>query len=184
MTLLHTPLSLVHPRASSKTCATMPCAPLTPARSQRSAVAPENGTPATPRSTSQEGPLPVIADRQAPARAHTVRLLSSSRNAMTLSVVIPALNEQDGIAAIVERIEAIRKPLATSGVDGLEIIVVDDGSHDRTPEIAASYASVRLIRHAVNHGYGAAIKTGFHSARGQLLAFTDADGTYPPERFP
>ena len=126
----------------------------------------------------------MIADRQAPARAHTIRRLSSSRNAMTLSVVIPALNEEDGIAAIVERIEAIRKPLATSGVDGLEIIVVDDGSHDRTPEIAASYASVRLIRHAVNHGYGAAIKTGFHSARGQLLAFTDADGTYPPERFP
>jgi glycosyltransferase involved in cell wall biosynthesis len=103
---------------------------------------------------------------------------------MTLSVVIPALNEEDGIAAIVERIEAIREPLARSGVGDLEIIVVDDGSHDRTPEIAASYASVRLVRHAANHGYGAAIKTGFNSARGQLLAFTDADGTYPPERFP
>jgi glycosyltransferase involved in cell wall biosynthesis len=103
---------------------------------------------------------------------------------VTLSVVIPALNEEDGIAAIVERIEAVRGPLVEAGVDGLEIIVVDDGSHDRTPTIAESYPQVRLIRHAVNRGYGAAIKTGFNGARGELLAFTDADGTYPPERFP
>jgi glycosyltransferase involved in cell wall biosynthesis len=103
---------------------------------------------------------------------------------ITLSVVIPALNEEDGISAIVERIEAVRAPLADAGVGGLEIIVVDDGSHDRTPQIAASYPTVRLIRHPKNRGYGAAIKTGFNSASGQLLAFTDADGTYPPERFP
>lgn len=102
----------------------------------------------------------------------------------TLSVVIPALNEEDGIAAIIERIEATRSGLASVGVTGLEIIVVDDGSQDRTGEIAASYESVRLIRHPHNRGYGAAIKTGFNNARGDLLAFTDADGTYPPERFP
>lgn len=102
----------------------------------------------------------------------------------TLSVVIPALNEEDGISAIIERIEATRANLASVGVDGLEIIVVDDGSNDRTGEIASSYASVRLIRHPHNRGYGAAIKTGFNNARGDLLAFTDADGTYPPERFP
>jgi hypothetical protein len=104
--------------------------------------------------------------------------------ATTLSVVIPALNEEDGIAAIIERIEAVRAPLAEVGVDGLEIIVVDDGSTDRTAEIASSYPQVRLIRHATNRGYGAAIKTGFNNALGQWLAFTDADGTYPPERFP
>lgn len=101
-----------------------------------------------------------------------------------LSVVIPALDEEDGIAAIIERIEAVREPLAQSGVADLEIIVVDDGSKDRTADIAASYPSVRLMRHAKNRGYGAAIKTGFNSATGNLLAFTDADGTYPPERFP
>jgi glycosyltransferase involved in cell wall biosynthesis len=99
-------------------------------------------------------------------------------------VVIPALNEEDGIATIIERIEAVRAPLADAGVDGLEIIVVDDGSHDDTARIAASYPNVRLLRHIANRGYGAAIKTGFNNATGELLAFTDADGTYPPERFP
>jgi glycosyltransferase involved in cell wall biosynthesis len=108
----------------------------------------------------------------------------AAEKAVTLSIVIPALNEQDGIASIVERIEAVRTPLAAAGVSGLEIIVVDDGSQDRTPQIVESYASVRLIRHPKNQGYGAAIKTGFNAASGDLLAFTDADGTYPPERFP
>jgi glycosyltransferase involved in cell wall biosynthesis len=103
---------------------------------------------------------------------------------VTLSVVIPALNEEDGIAAIIERIESVRQSLAAAGVGGLEIIVVDDGSRDRTPQVAGAYPSVRLIRHSHNRGYGAAIKTGFNSAVGELLAFTDADGTYPPERFP
>jgi hypothetical protein len=108
----------------------------------------------------------------------------TARAPRTLSVVIPALNEEDGIGAIIERIEAVRLALVEVGVEGLEIIVVDDGSHDRTPEIAAAYPNVRLLRHTTNRGYGAAIKTGFNNARGELLAFTDADGTYPPERFP
>ena len=43
---------------------------------------------------------------------------------------------------------------------------------------------MRLIQHPVNRGYGAALKTGFNAATGDLLAFLDADGTYPPESFP
>ncbi|MFZ5917158.1 MAG: glycosyltransferase family 2 protein [Chloroflexota bacterium] len=101
-----------------------------------------------------------------------------------LSVVIPAFNEQDGIADIVDRVLAVRQPLAEAGVPELELIVVDDGSRDRTAEIVEGYADVRLIRHAINKGYGAALKTGFSHARGDLLAFLDADGTYPPEFFP
>jgi glycosyltransferase involved in cell wall biosynthesis len=116
-------------------------------------------------------------------RAQLTSTYALDARTATLSVVIPALNEEDGIAEIVGRVEAQRASLRDAGVSDLEIIVVDDGSADRTPEIAGSFASVRLIRHETNRGYGAAIKTGFANARGELLAFTDADGTYPPERF-
>jgi glycosyltransferase involved in cell wall biosynthesis len=101
-----------------------------------------------------------------------------------LSVVIPALNEEDGIADIVERVLAIKEPLAQVGVSDLELLVVDDGSRDRTAKIVAGYPEVVLVQHPVNRGYGAAIKTGFRRAKGDLLAFLDADGTYPPESYP
>ena len=101
----------------------------------------------------------------------------------TLSVVIPAYNEQDGIAEIAERVAAIRPALGTHNVE-LEVIVVDDGSRDHTAEIAACCPDVRLIQHQTNYGYGAALKTGFAHARGEWLGFLDADGTYPPEHFP
>lgn len=100
-----------------------------------------------------------------------------------LSVVIPAYNEEDGITAIMERVLAVRPELAGIGVD-LELVVVDDGSADRTAEIVAAYPGARLVRHPVNRGYGAALKTGFNAACGDLLGFLDADGTYPPESFP
>ena len=100
-----------------------------------------------------------------------------------LSVVIPAYNEEDGIAEIVDRVLATRPALAEVDI-GLELIVVDDGSSDRTSEIASTRSEVMLICHPINRGYGAALKTGFSAASGELLAFLDADGTYPPEHFP
>lgn len=101
-----------------------------------------------------------------------------------LSVVIPAYNEEDGIAAIVERVLAVEPSLREVGVDALECIVVDDGSRDRTPDIVQGYVPrVRLIRQP-NRGYGGALKTGFQAAKGELLGFLDADSTYPPEYFP
>jgi glycosyltransferase involved in cell wall biosynthesis len=101
-----------------------------------------------------------------------------------LSVVIPALNEEDGIAAIMHRVLAVGPALQQAGVDGLELIVVDDGSSDATAAIVANTPGATLVQHPMNHGYGAALKTGFRAARGELLAFLDADGTYPPEYFP
>jgi hypothetical protein len=102
----------------------------------------------------------------------------------TLSIVIPAYNEEDGIAEIANRVLAVRDALTNVGVDGLELLVVDDGSKDRTVEIAGSIEGVHLVRHPQNRGYGAALKTGFSQAKGELIGFLDADGTYPPEYFP
>ncbi len=102
----------------------------------------------------------------------------------TLSVVIPAYNEERGIAQIAERVTAVRGGLAAVGVEGLEVIVVDDGSKDRTAEVAGAVPGIRVIRHPRNRGYGAALKTGFFRSGGDLIGFLDADGTYPPEYFP
>jgi len=101
-----------------------------------------------------------------------------------LSVIIPAYNEVDCIATILEWVLAIEHSLAEGGVEGLEVIVVDDGSSDGTAEVVARYPQVRLIKHPTNYGYGAALKTGFREATGDLLSFLDADGTYPPDCFP
>ena len=101
-----------------------------------------------------------------------------------LSIVIPAYNESDSIAQVIERVLAIEPQLAQAGVSGLELIVVDDGSCDTTAAIVRQYSNVRLVCHEANQGYGAAIKTGFCHATGNLLAFLDADGTYPPESLP
>jgi len=102
----------------------------------------------------------------------------------TLSVVIPAYNEEDSIQAVMQRVLAIRPCLPATGVDDLELIVVNDGSRDRTAELVQATPGVRLLSHKCNGGYGAALKTGFAAARGELIGFLDADGTYPPELFP
>lgn len=101
-----------------------------------------------------------------------------------LSIVIPAYNEENGIAEIAARVLSVEPALKKVGVDHLELLVVDDGSRDRTAEVAEQIPGVCLIRHPKNKGYGAALKTGFGKASGELIGFLDADGTYPPEYFP
>jgi glycosyltransferase involved in cell wall biosynthesis len=103
-----------------------------------------------------------------------------------LSVVIPAYNEEDSVAACIERVLAVEPELKKVGLDALELIIVDDCSKDRTAEIVKGYLDrgVVLIQHKVNRNYGGALKTGFRHARGNFLAFMDADGTYPPEYYP
>lgn len=101
-----------------------------------------------------------------------------------LSVVIPAYNEEHGIAEVIQRVLAIKEMLVNVGIHDMELIVVDDGSQDQTAKIARELNGVRLIQHPKNRGYGAALKTGFSQAKGELIGFLDADGTYPPEYFP
>jgi len=101
-----------------------------------------------------------------------------------LSVVIPAYNEEEAIASIIERTLVSRDSIVeTSPVSSVEIIVVSDGSWDRTAEIASQYENITLISYEKNRGYGAAIKTGFENATGDILGFLDADGTCDPEFF-
>jgi glycosyltransferase involved in cell wall biosynthesis len=102
----------------------------------------------------------------------------------TLSIVIPAYNEENGIAEIANRVLKVKPDLIKVGVHEMELLVVDDGSRDRTAEVASGIAGVTLVRHPKNRGYGAALKTGFSKACGDLIGFLDADGTYPPEYFP
>lgn len=126
----------------------------------------------------------MITDRPArPAAAGPLPDGADLASTHTLSVVIPALNEEGGIADIVQRVRSVESALKRVGIERLEILVVDDGSRDRTAEIAGSFPDVHVERHPRNRGYGAAIKTGFAQAEGDLVAFLDADGTYPPESF-
>ncbi len=103
-----------------------------------------------------------------------------------LSVVIPAYNEEDSVGDVIERVLAVEPELKKVGLDKLELIIVDDCSKDRTAEIVKSYKDrgVVLLQHKVNRNYGGALKTGFRYAKGNYLAFMDADGTYPPEYYP
>jgi glycosyltransferase involved in cell wall biosynthesis len=102
--------------------------------------------------------------------------------------VIPALNEEESIGSTVQRcLDARRQIQAAGGVDRIEVIVVSDGSTDRTREIAQEIADreedVHLIVFEKNRGYGAAIKEGFRQGSGELVAFLDADGTCDPRYF-
>lgn len=102
----------------------------------------------------------------------------------TLSIVIPAFNEEGAIEPILRRVVSLRDRLAAEGLEGPEVIVVDDGSQDRTAENARRVPAVRVIQLTENGGYGAALKRGFSEAGGDLVGFLDGDGTYPPESLP
>jgi len=110
------------------------------------------------------------------------------RDRSTLSIVIPALNEEESIGSTIRRCLAAREHIKCKGqIADVEIIVVNDGSTDRTAAIAQQIAdcepSLSVISFAENQGYGAALKAGFRKSRGELVSFLDADGTCDPRYF-
>ena len=97
-----------------------------------------------------------------------------------LSLVIPAFNEENAIAATVE---TARSVLDARYGEKYEIVIVDDGSSDQTAE-RAEKAGARVIRHPHNSGYGTALKSGIREAAYDTIVISDADGTYPLEEIP
>lgn len=98
----------------------------------------------------------------------------------TLSVVVPAYNEERFLGALLERIRAV--DLARLGLEA-EVLVVDDGSTDRTAEIAAAAPGVALLRQGRNQGKGSAVRAGIARARGDFVMIQDADLEYEPEDY-
>jgi len=98
----------------------------------------------------------------------------------TLSIVIPAYNEERFIGRLLELVQAV--PLEPLGVTK-EIIVVDDCSKDRTSEIASAAAGVRVHRMPVNGGKGRAVRAGIDLATGDYLIIQDADLEYDPQDY-
>ncbi len=101
--------------------------------------------------------------------------------AMIVSVILPCFNEQASIAHTLEVVDAAMATLAS-----YELIVVNDGSLDGSAAVLEAmqprFPKLRIVTHERNRGYGAALKTGTRRARGEFIAITDADGTYPNER--
>jgi glycosyltransferase involved in cell wall biosynthesis len=130
-------------------------------------------------------PYPVHPQRF-PTASPTVRPVPAQRDLMTtpttlepVSIIIPAFNESGGIRETVEQVRGVFEGLGWPH----ELIVVDDGSVDGTGDIAEQ-AGATVIRHPRNRGYGAAIKNAIRKSKYDVIAITDADGTYPNERLP
>lgn len=97
-----------------------------------------------------------------------------------ISIVIPAYNKEAAVGATVAR---VRKVLEDAGERDFEVIVVDDGSSDRTGAVAAENGA-RVLSKLQNLGYGNSLKLGIREAKHDTIVITDADGTYPIEAIP
>lgn len=97
------------------------------------------------------------------------------------ALIIPALNEEDAIGStLANALAACGDIITKTPVRHVYVVFVNDGSTDRTQEIADTYNGIVKIRFAENKGYGAAIKAGFQATNADIVGFMDADGTCDP----
>jgi len=94
-----------------------------------------------------------------------------------ISIVVPAYNEEENIKNVLRDI----KDTIQDSEQKFEIIVVDDGSTDKTAEIVSSDKDVKIVRHPYNKGYGASLKTGARVAQGDFILYIDADNQHNPQ---
>ena len=92
-----------------------------------------------------------------------------------LSIVIPTYNEEEGIYTTLEDL------CGELTLNEAEIIVVDDGSTDRTSEAVQRFPRVRLLKHKINKGYGASISTGIKASNSRFVIWCDSDGQHRAE---
>ena len=98
----------------------------------------------------------------------------------SISIVIPCHNEEAAIAPVMEKIAEVR-----SRVPELrEVIVVNDGSTDRSPQILKQYTDIEVLNSKKCLGYGGALKLGFQHASSDLIIFLDMDDTYDIRQLP
>lgn len=112
----------------------------------------------------------------------------SNAGAPAVSVVIPCMNEEDGLPHLRERLWPVLPALEREAGGEAEVILVDDGSTDRTrarmEETFAGERRVRILAHERNRGLGAAVRTGLLAARGAIVCTMDSDCTYDPRLLP
>ncbi len=97
----------------------------------------------------------------------------------SLTIIIPAYQEEDSISSVLDEIQAVLKSMGKE----YPILVVDDGSTDKTAQLAEA-KGVQVIRHGENRGYGASLKTGIREVETEFILIIDADGTYDASALP
>ena len=95
---------------------------------------------------------------------------------MRLTVLIPVYNEQDSVAGLIQRVKSVPP-------EDKEVIVVDDGSSDRTLVRIQRIAGIKVFAHEMNRGKGAAVRTGLAHATGDVVVIQDADLEYDPKDY-